>query len=83
MPRPTRTPRASAAPLPQAKRCGTCGRVRAYEAGDHFCLVCGHEDLAAECECGRAYDYALAETGELHCPRCGKSLAGRVDGFEA
>ena len=86
MPRPTRTPRAAdAAPAPRhvAKRCGTCGRFRAYEPNDQFCLVCGHEHLESECACGRAYDYALGETGELHCPRCGKSLAGRVDGFEA
>jgi hypothetical protein len=81
-PRPTRSPRA-AAPAKLARRCGTCGRFRAYEPGDQFCLVCGHEDLASACECGRAYDYALAEAGELHCPRCGKSLAGRVEGFEA
>ena len=80
--RPTRSPRATT-PLPQAKRCATCGRIRAYEPGDAFCLVCGHEDLAESCDCGRAYDYALGETGELHCPRCGKSLAGRVEGFEA
>ena len=85
-PRPTRSPRAAdtqKAPARIAKRCGTCGRFRAYEPGDGYCLVCGHEDLAADCDCGRAFDYALAETGELHCPRCGKSLAGRVEGFEA
>ena len=86
MPRPTRSPRAAdsrLAPALTPRRCGTCGRIRAYEEGDHFCLVCGHEDLAAACDCGRAYDYALGETGALHCPRCGKSLAGRVEGFEA
>ena len=85
-PRITRAPRAAdrePAPAKIAKRCGTCARFRAYEPGDHFCLVCGHEDLADACECGRAFDYALAEHGELHCPRCGKSLAGRVEGFEA
>ena len=89
--RPTRAPRATdaratdarTAPARTAKRCGTCGRFRGYEAGDRFCLVCGHEDLADACDCGRAFDYALEETGELHCPRCGKSLAGRVEGFEA
>jgi len=86
MARPTRSPRAAdraTTPAKVAKRCDTCGRFRAYEAGDHFCLVCGHEDLADACECGRAYDYALGESGELHCPRCGKSLAGRVQGFES
>jgi hypothetical protein len=84
--RATRSARAAdgtKAPAKVAKRCGTCARFRAYEPGDAFCLVCGHEDLADACDCGRAYDYALGETGELHCPRCGKSLAGRVEGFEA
>ena len=86
MPRATRATRAAdARPAPPrvAKRCGTCGRFRAYEPDDRFCLVCGHEDLAEACDCGRAYDYALGESGELHCPRCGKSLAGRVQGFES
>jgi hypothetical protein len=82
VPRPTRSPRA-ATPARIAKRCATCARFRAYEPGDRFCLVCGSDDLEESCECGRAYDYALAETGEMHCPRCGRSLAGRVDGFES
>ena len=63
MPRPTRSPRAAAkatTPAKVAKRCGTCGRFRPYEPADAFCLVCGHEDLADACDCGRAYDYALA-----------------------
>lgn len=91
MPRPGRAPRAADARAADArtarakvaKRCGTCGRFRAYEPADQFCLVCGHEHLADSCDCGRAFDYALAESGELHCPRCGKSLAGRVEGFES
>lgn len=65
------------------KRCGTCRRFRAYEEGDAYCVVCGHESLTAACECGRPYDYALSEeSGELHCPRCGKRLRGRADGIE-
>ena len=94
MTRPTRTARtpraaasATASPAKSsakvAKRCATCARFRAYEPADRFCLVCGGDDLEDACACGRAYDYALGEVGELHCPRCGKSLAGRVEGFEA
>lgn len=89
MPRPTRSPRAAdraAAPAKIAKiakRCATCARIRPYEADDRFCFACGSEDIAGACDCGRAYDYALGETGALHCPRCGKSVAGLVDGFEA
>jgi hypothetical protein len=84
--RPTRSARAAdrAVPLAKvAKRCGTCGRFRAYEPADGFCLVCGHEDLSEACECGRPFDYAIGETGDLHCPRCGKSLVRHVEGFEA
>ena len=65
------------------KRCSVSCRFRAYERDDAFCLVCGHEGLEAECGCGRGYEYALAEgDGPLHCPRCGKSLSGRVGDFE-
>ena len=65
-----------------AKRCGTCGRFRAYEAEDRYCLVCGCESLEAEHECGRSFDYALAEDGDLHCPRCGAVVRGRSSEFE-
>lgn len=64
------------------KRCDTCGRFRAYDHDDGFCLVCGNDSLADKCECGRSYDYALGEEGDLHCPRCGRSVRGRSSEFE-
>jgi len=60
------------------KRCTVCGRFRAYDMDDEFCIGCGHEGLESECSCGRAFDYALAETGDIHCPRCGRVLRGRT-----
>jgi hypothetical protein len=64
------------------KRCAVCGRFRAYDADDAFCIVCGHETLEAECSCGRAFDYALAEGGDVHCPRCGRILRGQASELE-
>jgi hypothetical protein len=60
------------------KVCAVCGRFRRYDPADAFCIVCGYEDLDAECACGRPFDYALDEPddGGLHCPRCGKDWRG-------
>ena len=58
------------------KRCAVCGRFRAYDAEDEFCIVCGHDTLEQYCSCGRDFEYALAETGDVHCPRCGRVLRG-------
>ena len=58
------------------KRCGVCGRFRAYDPADEFCIVCGNDALEVHCTCGRAFEYALAETGDIHCPRCGRVLRG-------
>lgn len=65
------------------KRCHVCSRFRAYDADDRYCLGCGHDSLDAACTCGRDFDYALAETGDvMHCPRCGKVLRGKSEEFE-
>jgi len=64
------------------KLCTTCRRFRSYDLDDRFCIVCGNEGLEDECECGRRFDYALAETGPVHCPRCGKSFHGRSSEYE-
>ncbi len=57
-----------------AKHCETCGRFRLYAPEDAFCIVCGYESLSSACQCGRSFDYALAEPpgGGLHCPCCGR-----------
>jgi len=64
-------------------RCSTCGRFRDYREGDRYCLSCGNASLDAGCACGRVFDYALQEDGDLHCPRCGVKLRGRAAEFEA
>jgi hypothetical protein len=58
------------------KRCGVCGRFRAYDPDDLFCIGCGNDALEDQCTCGRAFEYALAEDGDIHCPRCGRVLRG-------
>ena len=62
--------------MPITKRCAVCGRFRAYDPDDTFCIVCGHDELESLCACSRPFDYALAESGDIHCPRCGRVLRG-------
>lgn len=67
----------------EARRCGTCGRFRAYREDDRFCVVCGSDTLDAACGCGRPFDYALGEPpgGGLHCPRCGRDFRAADAGW--
>jgi ribosomal protein L37E len=67
---------------PVTKRCAVCGRFRAYQPDDRHCIVCGQEALESSCACGRDYDYALVETGPIHCPRCGKAFHGKSSEFD-
>lgn len=62
--------------MAETKRCAVCGRFRAYDPDDEFCIVCGHDALEQHCACGRDFGYALAEAGDVHCPRCGRVLRG-------
>lgn len=64
------------------KRCAVCGRFRSYEASDEYCIGCGSDSLEATCSCGRDYDYALDESGPIHCPRCGKAFHGKSLDFD-
>jgi hypothetical protein len=64
------------------KRCTVCGRFRSYDPDDQYCIGCGHDALESECSCGRSFDYALNETGPVHCPRCGKSFHGKSSEFQ-
>ena len=64
------------------KRCAICSRFRSYDPDDSYCIVCGHRELQSACDCGRAFDYALTEEGEVHCPRCGKAQTGRSQWYE-
>ena len=68
--------------MKETRRCETCGRFREYDETDRFCIVCGNEGISGACSCGRSYDYALAETGDLFCPGCGRALRGRSGEFE-
>lgn len=63
------------------KRCGICGRFRSYDPDDGYCIGCGNDALHAECGCGRSFDFALDEAGDMHCPRCGRALRGRTADF--
>ena len=53
--------------------------VRAYEADDKHCIVCGHDSLEAECTCGRSFDYALSDEDLSPRKRLARAaLAARV-----
>jgi rRNA maturation endonuclease Nob1 len=65
------------------KRCDVCRRFKTYEEDDRFCLLCGSDALSDRCACGRPFDYATPESGDLFCPRCGQIVRGRATEFEA
>jgi ribosomal protein L37E len=64
------------------KRCSVCGRFRSYDPDDRYCIGCGNESLENACSCGRAFDYALDESGPIHCPKCGRSFHGKSQEFD-
>ena len=68
--------------MKETRRCATCGRFRQYDESDRYCMVCGNEGIDRACACGRSFDYALDEAGDLFCPGCGRALRGRSDDFE-
>ena len=55
-------------------------------AGQGTVLGASFEEMAdlidRACACGRSFDYALEETGDLYCPGCGRALRGRSSEFE-
>ena len=53
-----------------------------YDENDRFCLVCGNEGIERACACGRSFDYAMEESGDLYCPACGRALRGRSGEYE-
>jgi hypothetical protein len=65
------------------KRCTVCRKFRRYDPDDRYCIECGHEGLESACECGRAFDYDIPESGNVHCPRCGKPLRGKSPEYDA
>ena len=65
------------------KRCAVCGRFRAYDPDDNYCVICGHDGLESECTCGRSFDYVIPETGPVHCPRCGRPFRGKAPEYDA
>jgi hypothetical protein len=69
-------------PDQMTKRCSVCGRFRSYQPDDVYCIGCGSDALESACTCGRQYDYALDESGAIHCPRCGKAFHGKSAEFD-
>lgn len=65
------------------KRCAVCARFRPYDPDDTYCVNCGHDGLEAACQCGRVFDYAIPETGQVHCPKCGRPFRGKAPEYDA